>query len=154
MTAQTLGNVAVQLLAVLPLVYRAIVHDLQQESGQDISLSQFRVLFYLTEQPLTLSALARKRQVSLQAASELVQVMVERGWIIRLPDPANRRQAFLRLTHEGQRCYERIHNKMVEHLVLMLQKFSQPEVQALQVVLPALQRVMGINEHADAAYDN
>ena len=61
-------------------------------AGEDTTMPQFRVLAQLSEAPRTLSALAKGRRVSLQSMSVLVQSLVERGWIERLPDPSDRRQ--------------------------------------------------------------
>src|SRR5262245_16221587 len=98
---------AQELLSVLPFLNRMISAELRLEAGEDTTMPQFRVLSHLAEGELTLSALAKKRRVSLQAAGELVQSLVERGWIVRVPDPADRRQSLLQLTGEGRARYER-----------------------------------------------
>ena len=64
------------LLAVLPLLNRFMAVELRQETGDDTTMSQFRVLAYLAEQPLTMSDIARRRNVSFQSAGELVQTFV------------------------------------------------------------------------------
>jgi DNA-binding MarR family transcriptional regulator len=149
MNTWTPEQAAQELLAVLPFLNRMISAELQKEAGKDTTMIQFRVLAHLAEQPLTLSALARKRRVSLQSAGELVQTLVERGWIVRVPDPDDRRQSLLKLTREGQACYEHAQGRMVEHLTPIMEKLSLEEMKAVYAALPALHRVLSGNEETD-----
>src|SRR4051812_49341633 len=105
MTSWTAEQAAHELLAILPLLNRLLAAELRQETNEDTTMPQFRVLTYLAEGPLTLSAIARRRRVSLQAVGELVQILVERGWVARTPDPGDRRQFLLTLTDEGRTRY-------------------------------------------------
>src|SRR5262245_56634098 len=73
-----------------------------RESGEEeTTMMQVSVLFQIMEQPVTASDIAKKRRVSLQAASVLVQGLVQKGWVTRLPDPNDRRQFLLQITPEG-----------------------------------------------------
>lgn len=139
---QTAEVVARQLLATLPLLSRIMAVELRQEAGEETTLPQFRVLAYLRDGPLTVSALARKRRVSLQSAGELVQSLVERGWVARTPDPSDRRQFLLELTDEGRLRYERAHQRMMERLVPLLERVTDEEMAAIQRALSALGRVL------------
>src|SRR4051794_20761209 len=94
------------LLAILPILNRMLAAELRQDAGEETTMPQFRVLMYLAEGPQTLSAIARRRRVSLQAAGELIQILVERGWVARTPDPSDRRQSLLSLTEEGWTRYQ------------------------------------------------
>src|SRR4051794_27429606 len=101
-TETNIETVTRQLLGVLPFMNRIMASEFRREYGEDATMPQFRVLAYLYEQPMTVSAIARKRRVSLQSAGELVQALVVRNWITRQPDPNDRRQSLLVLTEEGQ----------------------------------------------------
>src|SRR5262249_16042985 len=70
---------AQELLTVLPLLTRLVAAEIRREAGDETTMPQFRVLTHLAEGPLTVSGLARRRRVSLQAMGELVQLLVERG---------------------------------------------------------------------------
>ncbi|HEU5088563.1 MAG TPA: MarR family transcriptional regulator, partial [Roseiflexaceae bacterium] len=96
-----------ELLAVLPLLNRIVAAEVRREAGEETTMPQFRVLAHLEGEPLTLSALARRRRVSMQSMSQLVQALVVRGWIAREPDPNDRRQSLLRLTEQGREHYVR-----------------------------------------------
>ena len=90
-----------EVLAVLPLLNRIVGAEVRREAGEDTTIGQFRVLAHLSEGPLTLSVLAKRRRVSLQSMSELAQTLVERGWIARTPDPTDRRGTQITLTAAG-----------------------------------------------------
>ncbi len=135
-----------ELLSVLPFLNRLVAAELRHEAGEETTMSQFRVLAYLMDSPLTLSGLAKKRRVSLQSAGELVQGLVERGWIVRMPDPNDRRQSMLHLTDAGRAEYLRAQEAMIRHLVPFLDTLTPAEMSAVQIALPALRRALSGDE--------
>jgi DNA-binding MarR family transcriptional regulator len=138
----TAEDAARELLAVLPLINRIMAAELRQEAGEDTTMPQFRVLAYLAEEPLTLSMIARRRRVSLQAAGELVQTLTDRGWITRVPDPNDRRQIMLHLTEAGTQQYERAHSRMLTHLIPFMERLSPEEMAAVKIALHALHQTL------------
>ena len=139
-----------ELLAVLPLLNRIVASEVRREAGEETTMPQFRVLAHLAAEPLTLSALARKRRVSLQSMSEQVQALVVRGWVAREPDPRDRRQSLLQLTSHGRSHYERAQAQTLRRLVPLLARLSDDELAAVRMALPALRRVL-IQEEDDAS---
>jgi DNA-binding MarR family transcriptional regulator len=136
-----------ELLAVLPLLNRIVAAEVRREAGVDTTMPQYRVLSHLATGPMTLSTLAKQRRVSLQSMSELVQVLVERGWIARTPDPHDRRQHLLHLTDQGRSHYERAQDNTLQRLVPLLSALSPAELAAIQTAIPALRRVLAHDEH-------
>lgn len=149
MSTWTAEDATRELLAVLPLLNRVVAADVRREVGEETTMPQFRVLSYLAPGPSTLSALARRRRVSLQAMGELAQVLVERGWVARSPAPNDRRQSLLRLTDEGRAHYERANARMLQHLTPLLSTLSDGELGAVRVALAALNRVLAGEEGND-----
>jgi DNA-binding MarR family transcriptional regulator len=139
-----------ELLAVLPLLSRIVAAEVRREAGEDTSMPQFRVLAHLAAEPHTLSALAKKRRVSLQSMSELVQALVVRGWVAREPDPRDRRQSLLQLTDHGRSHYKRAQARMMSRLAPLLAQLNADELAAVRVALPALRRVL-VEEEYDAS---
>jgi DNA-binding MarR family transcriptional regulator len=135
-------RVAHELLAVVPLLTRIVAAEVRREAGDDTTMQQFRVLTHLAEGPLTMSGLARRRRVTLQAMGELVQMLVERGWIARTPDPSDRRQHLLRLTDHGRAHYERAQEMTIRQLAPLLAQLSAAEMAAVRTAVPALRRVL------------
>ncbi len=149
MRTWTAEEVTHELLAALPLLNRIVVAEVRREAGADTSMSQYRVLAYLADRPRTLSALAKDRRVSLQSMSELVQALVERGWVERRPDPNDRRQYVLHLTDPGRTHYERAQQQILQRLVPLIEELSDDEHAAIQAAYPALHRVLAQAERAE-----
>lgn len=131
-----------ELLQVLPLLNGMIGAEMRAAAGEETTMPQFRVLAQLSAAPCTLSALAKWRRVSLQSMSVLVQSLVERGWIERLPDPSDRRQQLLQLTRRGRTHYQRAQTRIVQRLLPLLEALSAEELRAVALALPALGRVL------------
>ena len=58
----------------------------------------------LSESPATTAQLAEHLGITKQAASELVQHLVDRGYLTRVVDPTDRRGRLLVLTERGHDC--------------------------------------------------
>ncbi len=101
-----------------------------------MALTQFK------DHPLTVSDLAKRRKVSLQSASTLVQRLHERGWIVREPDPNDRRQSLLQLTPEGLAHAQATFDQIVNYVAEYLEPLTTEELEAAQVLFPALQRTL------------
>jgi DNA-binding MarR family transcriptional regulator len=138
-----------ELLAVLPLLSRIVAAEVRREAGEETTMPQFRVLSHLAAGGLTLSALAKRRRVSLQSMSELAQVLVERGWVARTPDAADRRQHLLTLTDHGRRHYERAQQQAIRQMAPLLAQLSPAEMAAVRMALPALHRVLAQEENGE-----
>ena len=135
-----------EFLFVLPILNRLIGRDLRGENGDDTTIVQLRVLGLLIEAPLTLSSLARKRRVSLQAASEHVQGLVARGLIVREPDPKDRRQSLLIVTDEGRAQFNIAQEQTVKTLLPLVEMLSADERDHVHLALVALRRVLSAQE--------
>lgn len=148
--ASTSHETAHDLLSILPLLSRIMIVELRREAGEEATMPQFRVLSYLNEAPLTVSDIARKRRVSFQSAGELVQVMVDRGWIRRVPNPNDRRQSLLHLTGAGQQEYEQAHNHMLERISGLVDSLSEDDKavirRAMSLLKSALTRDIDVQE--------
>lgn len=131
-----------EFLLVLPVLNRLIGRDLRGENGDDTTIVQLRVLGHLIDGPITLSVLARKRRVSLQAASEHVQGLVARGWVVREPDPKDRRQSLLMVTDEGRRQFDLAQEQTVKTLLPVVEGLSADERESVHQALVALRRVL------------
>jgi DNA-binding MarR family transcriptional regulator len=154
MISSNLEDLAHQLMTVLPQINRLMAVELRQEVDESATMPQFRALAYLHEQPMTLTALAQKRRVSLQSAGELVQALVGRGWVTRTPDPSDRRQSILQLTDEGRAKYNRVQERMQEQLTTYLALLTDAEHDTVQEALIALQRVIQTQESGVVIDDN
>ncbi len=62
------------------------------------------VFAFVSGAPATTVQLAEHLGITKQATSELVQDLVDRGYLIRSPDPSDRRARRLELTERGRDC--------------------------------------------------
>lgn len=97
----------------------SLLHDLVRWSKASLPVSgeiaelpfgQLRVLGQLYRAPWSsVGDVAAGLGVSLATASELLDRMVDGGWVERHPDPHDRRKVLLTLTDKAQRCGDRMH---------------------------------------------
>lgn len=145
---------AQELLALLPLINRMMLAELRPGDSDETTMPQYRVLSYLAEEPLTLSVIARRRRVSLQSAGELVQALVDRGWVTRVADPNDRRQTLLHLSDTGQQQYEKASARMLTHLIPLMENLTTEESAAVQIALHALRRVLAGEQSSEDDIDD
>jgi DNA-binding MarR family transcriptional regulator len=138
-------QIAREVLTLVPLLNRLIAHELRDEA----TLVQMRVLSLLSDAPLTLSALAKKRHVSLQAASEHVQGLVDRGWVVRVPDEKDRRQYVLHATEEGCRQLEQARQLVINRLLPALDHLSPEQSETIHAGLLMLREILADNVTSD-----
>ena len=67
-----------------------------------------KALQWLTEGPMSLSALAEAVRVDAPYATLIVDSLEERGLVERRPDPADRRRKLVALTPEGKEAAQRV----------------------------------------------
>lgn len=150
----TIYTLAGELFEVMPLLGRTMFHHIRTLDQEKTTFMQVKALFHLIDHPLTVSTLAKKHHVSLQAASTLVQGLVERGWVTRVPDPNDRRQSLLEVTPEGLDRAQLAKDEMVSRLVGSLDGLEPKEIDAAKVFLPALKRVLMEHLIADGIPDD
>lgn len=144
--------VAEHLLKIMPRFNRAIAHHMYaMEEEERATHIQIFTLFALIEEPMTASDIARRRNVSLQSVSTLVQSLVERGWVTRIRDPHDRRQWLLQVTDEGIARAEATKRQFTEYVAEITSQLNDAEIEAAQVFLPALEQIieatLRLNEH-------
>lgn len=74
--------------------------------------------------PLSLTALASILAVSAPSASTMVERLVERGIVVREPDPEDRRRVMVRLSPDADAAYDRIHHFILEDFVRLVRRIG------------------------------
>jgi DNA-binding MarR family transcriptional regulator len=87
---------------------------------------------------MRMSKLAELLAVDMSVTSRHVAHVVERGWIERHPDPADKRSRILRLSAAGQDMVEDLSQRSVAALAHTLDDWSDDEVGQLNVMLERL----------------
>ena len=83
--------------------------DAELRAGAAMTLDEYDVLYQLrlARRPLRMSELAASVLISRPSTSRVADRLVERGWLERWHDGADRRVVLVRLTDEGKRAQSR-----------------------------------------------
>ncbi|MFC0626754.1 MarR family winged helix-turn-helix transcriptional regulator [Kribbella deserti] len=90
----------------LVLAYQEFVHELREaltaQGFDDQGRSDGYVLRTLDAEPLTVSALAERLEITKQGAGQIIDDMERRGYVVRMPSPFDGRARIVRLSQRGQ----------------------------------------------------
>lgn len=139
--AQTSDALAADLYAVVIYIHKDCNSDLFEAVGAlDLTLTQIKLLHYLedAEEPLTLKQAAGLVQVSLPAASRLVDDLVRRGFAERHEDLEDRRMKRVSSTDEGRAVNRRLNAARLSGLQRFTQSLADPERDLLQTAVAKL----------------
>lgn len=79
--------------------------------------------------------------VSKQAVSQVIEALVNRGYLIRSPDPSDRRRISLELTGRGQQVVDAVLDAVEDVDRRLLAQVSADQVEAMRVVLATLAEI-------------
>jgi DNA-binding MarR family transcriptional regulator len=112
-------------------------HRVVREHG--FSVSEWRVLATLADgQAMTTGRLAEISLTKGPTATRLLDRMVARGQVERLPDAADRRVTRIRITADGQRTVSSLIAMAREHEARVLAPFGLDQAEALKATLRGL----------------
>ncbi len=117
-----------QLLSLLPLVMRSMAADMRRQ-GCALPPTHFALPAMLARRPRTMGELAERMGVSAPTMSNLIATLVERGWVVRRQDLADRRVTLIELTAFGRRSLQR-HQVRAEQRVARLLSALPPAKRA------------------------
>lgn len=94
----------------LEVAFKAVIEEfldeLQRGEFSDIRLAHGCVFRHMKEQGLRLTEIAERGNMTKQSAGEVVDDLVARGYVERVPDPDDRRAKLVRLTERGEAAQE------------------------------------------------
>ena len=97
-------STATALLRLAAQLVEGIQHGVADAGFDDVRPVHGFAFEFLSSGPATAAQLAAHLGITKQATSELVQYLVDRGYLTRAPDPADRRARLLVLTGRGRDC--------------------------------------------------
>lgn len=107
-----------------------------------VTWAQFGLLTLLCQRRLTLTCLAREWGVSKPSMSKMISLLVQRGWITREEDPADRRRKPLSLTPAGQKVHERVRDAVQQNLVRSLDELDDRQRAQIAAALDLLVKTL------------
>lgn len=95
---------------VMALARRVRREHMESLATWDVTPSQARALLVLSsrEEGMRPSALADELRIAPRSATDVVDGLEARGWVVRAADPTDRRATVLSLTPDGRELVERI----------------------------------------------
>src|SRR5256712_1198506 len=110
-----------EILETVPLVMRVVRAEVRRQGAQVVSVPQFRALAFVERHPgASLAGVAEHLGVTAPTASTIVDRLVRRRLVGRVPDPAERRRVALTLTPAGGRLFARLRSKARRQVAMRL----------------------------------
>ena len=81
---------------------------------QGSAISQLKLMLEEEPEGVALKALAKRMQMTIPAASLLVESMVSKGYMVRNPNPTDRRSIRIALTDEGNALFTNVYARFHE----------------------------------------
>ena len=126
-------------VAVLRLSRRLRKHDLA-----GLTPSQLSTLSCVGKTgPVRLGDLAAAERIAPSTLTRLVNVLEDRGYLLRQPAPGDARAFLVTLTEAGDKVLDRIREEATSLLADMVRSLPADELAALEAALPALEQLAG-----------
>jgi DNA-binding MarR family transcriptional regulator len=121
-------------------------------AGLDLTMPQLKVLLALDSVgPISIGAVARELRVGLPAASQLVDRLVEQGYVERREDPTDRRRTIASLSPAAVALMARLREGSREVMEGWMRRMDRPDLERLASSLTALAEVAGRADAPDIA---
>ena len=118
---------------------RAHIHLVATEQF-DISVEQFHILRHIRRGQASVSELAEAKNISRPAISQAVNLLVNKGFITRIPDTRDRRHVRLALTASGDALLDAIFDETRQWMIQILSPLSDEELQSLMHGMDSLRK--------------
>jgi DNA-binding MarR family transcriptional regulator len=133
-------DAAQEVLSIVPHVMRTVSAELRR-SGYAIMPGHYHLMTMLARERYSLSEIAERQLVSLPTTSRSISTLVERGWVVRVRDPGDRRIIRLALTDEGQAVLAAIHKVAADAMTSQMDGLTDQDCENLVRGLAILHRV-------------
>jgi len=128
---------AEELAELVPRLYRLLRTALDVEPGSP-SLEQLRVMHRIDEGLHHVSALAAARQMRMSAITAILDVLVDREWVERVPDTVDRRRTFVDLTPSGREALARGRAFTTRRMAAVLEGVPESVADAVPALMAAV----------------
>jgi DNA-binding MarR family transcriptional regulator/GNAT superfamily N-acetyltransferase len=111
--------------------------------GSEFSLTEVRVLYELAHRDQsTASELGRDLGLDAGYLSRILRRFETRGWLARVPSPADARQSLLRLTESGHRAFAPLQQKSREEAAQLLAPLAPAHRETMLAAMATVQRLL------------
>jgi DNA-binding MarR family transcriptional regulator len=137
------------LLDTIPGLMRALHENMRQcrnDEDEQPNMGQLRMLALLNESPRALRDLAANHHVTPSTMSRTIDVLVRKGWVLRVADLVDRRQVILMLTDEGRAALRGMGQHSLAVVTGMLGRLDEDERARLYDGLAVLRKLLAAGE--------
>ena len=118
---------------------RSIVHE-----GMDLTYNQYKMLLTIYDKGnCTLNVLARELHIAMSSASEMVDRLVNQGFVFRTVDEDNRRQVMIYTTEKGEELIRELRHGIVENYRTLLERLPPRDQERLVAAFESLAEILG-----------
>src|SRR5688572_28139360 len=141
--ASTIAPAQVKALRSFNRFYTQRIGVLDPYLGSESSLTEVRVLYELAhrDQP-TATELGRDLALDAGYLSRILRRFETRGWLARVPSPADARQSLLRLTEAGHAAFAPLQQKSRDEAAALLAPLPAPRRDQLIAAMSAVQQLL------------
>ena len=142
MELDTRSKCILSMYEVYPLS-RKLVFDTFDKKKYDITRTQQIIMLSLSVcGTLTMSQLASKINTSNEQATRAVAQLVDKGFIVRMQNPNNRRVINIKLTEKAEAFFEKMKSEILDELLLKFSSISDEEMEKLNDSLTEVAAVL------------
>lgn len=118
---------------------RSLVHE-----GMDLTYNQYKMLLTIYDKgSCPLNLLARELEIAMSSASEMVDRLVNLGFVYRVVDEENRRQVIIYTTAKGEELIREIRRGIVENYRTLLARLPDGDQERLVGAFETIAEVLG-----------
>ncbi len=118
---------------------RSLVHE-----GMDLTYNQYKMLLTIYDKgSCPLNLLARELEIAMSSASEMVERLVNLGFVYRAVDAGNRRQVIIYTTDKGEELIREVRRGIVENYRTLLARLPESDQERLVGAFETLAEVLG-----------
>ncbi len=129
--------------ATFPSIWHQIREYIHEEAIQnfEITVGQFHALRRIHAGKDSVSTLAADKRASRAAISRVVDVLVNKGWVFRTTNPADRRNVVLALTEEGESLLTAVYQNIGDWMGAKLANLNETELENINTALQNLNEI-------------
>jgi MarR family transcriptional regulator, organic hydroperoxide resistance regulator len=118
---------------------RSLVHE-----GMDLTYNQYKMLLTIYDKgSCPLNLLARELGIAMSSASEMVDRLVNQGFVSRAVDEENRRQVVIVTTESGVALIDELRRGLVENYRTILGRLPEEDQERLVRAFADLAEILG-----------
>jgi DNA-binding MarR family transcriptional regulator len=130
-----------QVLATVPMIMRAIRHEMRRHRPSGLSVPQFRAMGIIYRHGgISLSRIADHMGLTLPTVSKMMDTLVRRELVMRETSPDDRRCLTLKLTEQGKSEFDAADKHAQEQLAETLKSLSPQERDEVTRAMQAIRR--------------